>query len=190
MLGGAKQRSERERRVTERHTERPTEKQTERQSENAREVEAYAKTRQSHYTPVSLFPIAPDLTPLSSSLLFSSSFFFSSLPLSFLLVCFLLLTSLPFSFPLFSSFFSSPFLSPLPVSRALHHQTFAEKKGDQWVLNGNKMWITGAGHANWFFVMAKTDREARPGSAFTGFIVDADTPGITLGRKEKNMGQR
>ena len=30
------------------------------------------------------------------------------------------------------------------------------------------MWITGAGHANWFFVMAKTDTEAKPGSAFTG----------------------
>jgi acyl-CoA dehydrogenase len=38
--------------------------------------------------------------------------------------------------------------------------------------------------------MAKTDRKAKPGTAFTGFIVDADTPGITVGRKEQNMGQR
>lgn len=38
--------------------------------------------------------------------------------------------------------------------------------------------------------MAKTDREAKPGAAFTGFIVDADSAGITVGRKEENMGQR
>ena len=36
------------------------------------------------------------------------------------------------------------------------------------VTNLPQMWITGAGHANWFFVMAKTDTEAKPGSAFTG----------------------
>jgi len=38
--------------------------------------------------------------------------------------------------------------------------------------------------------MAKTDPDAKAGSAFTGFVVDADTPGITVGRKEINMGQR
>ena len=41
-----------------------------------------------------------------------------------------------------------------------------------------------------FFVLARTDASAKTGNAFTGFIVDADTPGITLGRKEINMGQR
>ena len=35
--------------------------------------------------------------------------------------------------------------------------TTAVKKGNTWVINGSKMWITGAGHANWFFVMAKTE---------------------------------
>lgn len=69
-------------------------------------------------------------------------------------------------------------------------QTTAVKKGNDWVLNGTKMWITGAGHANWFFVMAKTDKEAKAGQAFTGFIVDADSAGLSLGRKERNMGQR
>ncbi|CAG8800570.1 11772_t:CDS:2 [Gigaspora margarita] len=68
--------------------------------------------------------------------------------------------------------------------------TRAEKKGDKWVINGQKMWITNGGKANWYFVLARTDPNARPGSAFTGFIVDADTPGITIGRKEINMGQR
>ncbi|RKO97551.1 acyl-CoA dehydrogenase NM domain-like protein, partial [Caulochytrium protostelioides] len=69
-------------------------------------------------------------------------------------------------------------------------QTRAERKGDTWVLNGSKSWITGSKYANWFFVLAKTDPKARAGSAFTGFIVDADTPGITVGKKERNMGQR
>ncbi|KAL1508827.1 hypothetical protein AB1Y20_004922 [Prymnesium parvum] len=69
-------------------------------------------------------------------------------------------------------------------------KTTAVKKGDAWVLNGQKMWITNGGVANWYFVLAKTDPSASTGSAFTGFIVDADTPGITVGRKEVNMGQR
>jgi len=69
-------------------------------------------------------------------------------------------------------------------------KTTATKKGDAWVLNGQKMWITNGGVANWYFVLAKTDPSASTGSAFTGFIVDADTPGISVGRKEINMGQR
>jgi acyl-CoA dehydrogenase len=52
------------------------------------------------------------------------------------------------------------------------------------------MWITNGGVASWYFVLAKTDAGASSGSAFTGFIVDAKTPGITVGRKEKNLGQR
>merc|ERR1719240_328045 len=68
--------------------------------------------------------------------------------------------------------------------------TNAKKVGDEWVLNGQKMWITNGGVANWYFVLAKTDATAKTGSAFTGFIVDGDTPGITVGRKEINLGQR
>jgi len=58
------------------------------------------------------------------------------------------------------------------------------------VINGSKMWITNGGVANWYFVLAKTASTGRTGSDFTGFIVDADTPGITPGRKEVNLGQR
>ncbi|KAG0232766.1 hypothetical protein BGW42_007926 [Actinomortierella wolfii] len=65
-------------------------------------------------------------------------------------------------------------------------QTKAVKKGDKWVINGQKMWITNGGKANWYF----TDANARAGQAFTGFIVDANSKGITVGRKEQNMGQR
>jgi hypothetical protein len=70
-------------------------------------------------------------------------------------------------------------------------KTTAVKKGDSWVLNGQKMWITNGGVANWFFVLAKTDPTKNAGSAFTGFIVDADTPGITLrGPRGEVMIQR
>ncbi|CAJ0752176.1 7833_t:CDS:2 [Entrophospora sp. SA101] len=69
--------------------------------------------------------------------------------------------------------------------------TKAIKKGNDWVINGQKMWITNGGKANWYFVLARTEfSEKRAGKAFTGFIVDANTPGITVGRKEINLGQR
>jgi len=71
-------------------------------------------------------------------------------------------------------------------------KTKAEKKGDEWVINGQKMWITNGGVANYYFVLARTNPDPKcPASkAFTGFIVDGDTPGVTPGRKELNMGQR
>lgn len=64
-------------------------------------------------------------------------------------------------------------------------KTKAEKKGDEYVINGQKMWITNGGVANWYFVLARTDPNPKTpaGKAFTGFIVDRDTPGITVGRK-------
>ncbi|XP_033642762.1 medium-chain specific acyl-CoA dehydrogenase, mitochondrial-like [Asterias rubens] len=71
-------------------------------------------------------------------------------------------------------------------------RTRAEKKGDEYILNGGKMWITNGGHANWYFVLARTDPDpkASTAKAFTGFIVDRDSPGVIVGRKEWNMGQR
>jgi acyl-CoA dehydrogenase len=72
-------------------------------------------------------------------------------------------------------------------------KTKAEKNKDgDYVINGQKMWITNAGHANWFFVLARSnpDPKAKASEAFTGFIVERDTPGVTIGRKEWNMGQR
>lgn len=71
-------------------------------------------------------------------------------------------------------------------------KTRAEKKGNEYVINGSKAWITGGGHAQWFFVLARTDPDPKTpaGKAFTAFIVDGDTPGITRGKKENNLGQR
>ena len=51
--------------------------------------------------------------------------------------------------------------------------------------------ITNGGVANWYFVLARTGAPGdAAGSAFTAFVVDRDTPGITVGKKENNMGQR
>lgn len=71
-------------------------------------------------------------------------------------------------------------------------KTRAVKKGDEYILNGQKMWITNGGVANWYFVLARTsdDPKAPASKAFTGFIVERDWPGVTPGRKEMNMGQR
>jgi acyl-CoA dehydrogenase len=68
-------------------------------------------------------------------------------------------------------------------------QTEAVKDGDEYIINGSKMWITGAGYADWFFVLGYTDKSAGY-HGLSGFIVDADTPGVELGKKEENMGQR
>ena len=68
-------------------------------------------------------------------------------------------------------------------------KTRAVKDGDEYVINGSKMWITNGSKASWFFVLAYTDPDAGY-KGMSGFIVDADSPGIIVGRKEDNMGQR
>ena len=67
--------------------------------------------------------------------------------------------------------------------------TTATLDGDNYILNGSKMWIGGAGHANWFYVLAKTSDSDSYGS-FSGFLVEADSIGLEVGKKEEKMGQR
>lgn len=69
-------------------------------------------------------------------------------------------------------------------------RTSAVKQGDKYLLNGSKMWITNAGVADWYFVVAVTDPAKLARGGMTGFIVERNSPGITVGRKEQNMGQR
>ncbi len=69
-------------------------------------------------------------------------------------------------------------------------KTTAVKQGDKWVLNGNKMWITNAGVADWYFVVALTDPARLAKGGMTGFIVERSWPGVIVGKKEYNMGQR
>ena len=68
-------------------------------------------------------------------------------------------------------------------------QTTAVRRGDEYVINGAKMWITNASVADWYFVLTVTDRSKKH-RGMTGFIVPAGLPGIQVGRKEINLGQR
>ena len=68
-------------------------------------------------------------------------------------------------------------------------KTTAIKDGDNYIINGEKMWITGAGFSDFFFVLAKTNPEAGY-KGMSGFIVEKDAEGFSLGKKETNLGQR
>jgi acyl-CoA dehydrogenase len=66
-------------------------------------------------------------------------------------------------------------------------RTSAVKKGDRWVLNGEKIYITNAGPAQVFTVMAITDR-SKGIKGISAFIVERDFPGFSVGRNELKMG--
>jgi alkylation response protein AidB-like acyl-CoA dehydrogenase len=70
-------------------------------------------------------------------------------------------------------------------SDALNAKSRADlsEDGTHYVINGQKMWITNAGFADIFIVFAKIG-----GEKFTGFIIERDTPGLTLGAEEDKMG--
>ncbi|MGZ3698401.1 MAG: acyl-CoA dehydrogenase family protein, partial [Bdellovibrionota bacterium] len=68
-------------------------------------------------------------------------------------------------------------------------RTTAKKVGNDYVINGSKMWITNASVADWYFVLAYTDPAAKH-KGMSGFVLPANTPGITVGKKEWNLGQR
>jgi acyl-CoA dehydrogenase len=68
-------------------------------------------------------------------------------------------------------------------------KTRAVKKGDKYVVNGSKCFITNGGYADWFTVYAKTDPEAGH-RGITAFVIDADADGVTVDKKEDKMGQR
>jgi alkylation response protein AidB-like acyl-CoA dehydrogenase len=67
--------------------------------------------------------------------------------------------------------------------------TTAERDGDDWVITGNKLWITNGGIADFFTVFAKTVEEGGRGK-MTGFIVTRDMEGVTIGPHEDKMGLR
>src|SRR5256884_446340 len=68
-------------------------------------------------------------------------------------------------------------------------QTTAVRHGDEYVLNGSKMFITNAGYAAWFTVFASTDR-SKGHRGLTAFIVPADADGVLVDRHLDKMGQR
>ena len=65
----------------------------------------------------------------------------------------------------------------------------AEKKGDRYVLNGNKMWITNGPDADVLFVYAKTDPEAGP-KGISAFLIEKGFPGFSTAQKLDKLGMR
>jgi alkylation response protein AidB-like acyl-CoA dehydrogenase len=74
-------------------------------------------------------------------------------------------------------------------SDAASIKTTAVKEGDDWVINGNKLWITNGGIAQFFTVFAKTGGQAERGN-MTAFIITKDMPGVSIGPHEDKMGIR
>ncbi len=70
---------------------------------------------------------------------------------------------------------------------AAGQQTTAHLEGEEWVLNGSKIFITNAGYAGIYVVFAMTDK-TKGLKGISAFIVEADTPGFSIGKKEKKMG--
>jgi acyl-CoA dehydrogenase len=75
-------------------------------------------------------------------------------------------------------------------SDAASLRTSAVRDGDHYIINGTKRYITNAPEASIFTVMARTDPTRKGAGAISAFIVDKDTPGLTLGKIDKKMGQR
>ncbi len=63
----------------------------------------------------------------------------------------------------------------------------AELKGDKYILNGNKLWITNANEANLFIVFANVD-PSKGYKGITAFLVEKDFPGFSVGKKEDKLG--
>lgn len=75
-------------------------------------------------------------------------------------------------------------------SDAASLRTTAVRDGDFYILNGSKRYITNAPEASIFTVMARTDQTKRGAGAISAFIVERDTPGLSLGKIDKKMGQQ
>jgi len=78
---------------------------------------------------------------------------------------------------------------PEAGSDATSQKTLAEDKGDYYLVNGTKNWITSAGSGSVFLVIAQTYPELQH-HGINALIVDKDTPGVTIGPHEDKMGMR
>jgi alkylation response protein AidB-like acyl-CoA dehydrogenase len=69
-------------------------------------------------------------------------------------------------------------------------RTTAVLDGDEWVLNGNKIFITNGGEAEIYVIFARTDKKAEKHHGISAFILEKGTAGFTFGKKEQKMGIR
>jgi len=79
---------------------------------------------------------------------------------------------------------------PESGSDAASIRTRARRDGQHYVIDGSKRFITNAPEAGMFTLMARTDPQHKGAAGITAFIVDAKTPGISLGRIDRKMGQK
>jgi acyl-CoA dehydrogenase len=68
-------------------------------------------------------------------------------------------------------------------------RTSARRDGDEWVISGAKRYITNAPIADLFVVFARSDAAEKGGRGISSFVVDAKAPGVSLGPRDKKMGQ-
>ncbi|MBM3319281.1 MAG: acyl-CoA dehydrogenase family protein [Candidatus Eisenbacteria bacterium] len=66
----------------------------------------------------------------------------------------------------------------------------AAKKGDKYVLNGEKMWVTNGSIADLYILMAKTDPSAPGAKGVSAFLIEKGFPGFSVGKKEEKLGIR
>ena len=69
-------------------------------------------------------------------------------------------------------------------------RTTAVRDGDEWIINGSKNFITNAGEAETYIVLARTDKEAKKHHGISAFIIEKGTPGFNFGKKERKLGIR
>ena len=79
---------------------------------------------------------------------------------------------------------------PEAGSDAASLRTTARRDGEHYVVNGTKRFITNAPHAGIFTLMARTDPHNKGAGGVSAFIVERGTPGITIGKRDRKMGQR
>lgn len=79
---------------------------------------------------------------------------------------------------------------PEAGSDAASLRTTAIRDGDHYVINGTKRYITNANKAHAFTLMARTDPKTPGAKGVSAFIVPRDTPGISIGKPDKKMGQQ
>ena len=78
---------------------------------------------------------------------------------------------------------------PSAGTDAAMQKTVAEDKGDHWLLNGSKCFITNAGEASIYVIFAMTDK-SQGNRGISAFIVESDFPGFSVGKHEEKMGIR
>lgn len=79
---------------------------------------------------------------------------------------------------------------PMAGSDAGGTRTTAVRDGEDWIINGSKIFITNAGEADTYVVFARTDKEAQKHHGISAFVVEKGTPGFSFGKKEEKMGIR